>query len=62
LAYVRVIKLRRMGWVIHVARMRGMRNSCILVKNRKEKGHIGDVGVEGKILLKFILKNQYFAV
>jgi len=39
---VRVITSRRMGWTVHVARMRKMRNSCkILVGKREGKRLLG---------------------
>ena len=52
---VRVIKSRRMRWVGHVARMgeeRGYIGSWW--GNRRERGHWGDLGVDGWIILGWI--------
>ena len=52
---VRVIKSRRMTWAGHVARMgeeRGCIGSCL--GNRREGGHWGDLGVDGRIVLGWI--------
>jgi len=49
---VRVIKLRRMRWTGHVARMgeeRGVLGSCW--GNRREGDHWADLGVDGWIIL-----------
>jgi len=49
---VRVIKWRRMIWAGHVARMgeeRGLYR--VLVGNRSEGDHWGDLGVDGWIIL-----------
>jgi len=43
---VRVIKSRRMRWVGHVARTEG---------NLREREHLGDPGVDGRIILRWIL-------
>jgi len=50
---VRVIKLRRMKWAEHVARM-GERRDIYRVKwgNLRERDHLGDTGVVGKIVLR----------
>ena len=49
---VRVIKSRRMRWAGHVARM-GEERGCIgsWWGNRKERGHWGDLGLDGWIIL-----------
>ena len=52
---VRVIKSRRMRWAGHVARMgeeRGLYG--VLVGNRRERDHWGDLGVDGWIILGWI--------
>jgi hypothetical protein len=42
-----------MRWVRHVALIRQMTNAYgILVKNLKERDHIGNVSIAGRILLK----------
>jgi len=52
---VRVIKSRRMGWAGHVARM-GEERVCIgsCWRNRREREHWGDLGVDGWIILGWI--------
>jgi len=52
---VRVIKSRRKRWTGHVARMgeeRGVHR--VLVGNRREGDHWGDLGVDGWIILEWI--------
>ena len=51
---VRVIKSRRMRWVGHVARM-GKRRGVYRVwcGNLKEVDHLGDTGVNGRIILRW---------
>jgi hypothetical protein len=54
-----VIKSRRMKWAGHVACMGEMRNtSKILLENLKGKHHSEDLGVDGKIILQWILGKQ----
>jgi hypothetical protein len=54
---VRVIKSRRIGWVRHVARM-GRREACMGFwwGNLRERDHWGDPGVDGRIILGWILR------
>jgi hypothetical protein len=55
---IRVIKLR-MRWVGHVAHMGEMRNVYVtLVGSLKGRDHAEDLGVDGKIILEFILGKQ----
>jgi len=47
-----VIKSRRMRWAGHVARMGEERGVYrVLVRNRRERDHWGDLGVDGWIIL-----------
>ena len=49
---VRVIKSRRMRWAGHVARMGEERGVYrVLVGNRRERDHWGDLGIDGWIIL-----------
>ena len=49
---VRVIKSRRMRWAGHVARMgRGEEYTGIWWGNLREKDHLGDTGIDGRIIL-----------
>jgi hypothetical protein len=50
---IAVIKLRRMSWTRHVARMGQLRNAYnIFVGKPKGKNHWEYLGVDGKIILK----------
>jgi len=43
--------------MIYIRHIRKVRNACkILVYNPKEGDHSGDVGVDGKIILKWVLR------
>jgi hypothetical protein len=50
---VRVVKSRRMRWTRHVARM-GEERGCTGCwwGNLRERGHWGDPGVDGRIILR----------
>jgi hypothetical protein len=50
---VQVIKSRRMGWEGHVARTgRGEVYTVFWWRNVRERDHLGDPGVDGKIILR----------
>jgi len=54
---IRVIKLRRMRWAWHVARMKQMRNAYSARKT-KRRDHSEDVGIYERIILEWILGEQ----
>jgi hypothetical protein len=52
---VRVVKSRRMRWAGHVARMGiGETYTSILCGKLRERDHLGKLGVDGRIILKWI--------
>ena len=54
---VRVIKSRRMRWAEHVARMEeGRVVHKVLVGKPEGKNHLGDPGVDGRIILRWIFR------
>jgi len=54
---VRVIKSRRMRWAGHVARMgRGVAYRGFWWGNLWERDHLGDPGVDGRIILRWIFR------
>jgi hypothetical protein len=51
-------KSRRMRWALHVAFIQERRNACLdWSEDPEEEGHLED-GADGRITVKFILKNQ----
>ena len=54
---LRLIKSRRMRWVVHVARMEEWRVVCkVLVGNLIVRDHWGDQDVDGRIILSRIFR------
>jgi hypothetical protein len=54
---IRMIKWRRMRWAGYVARMgRGEVHTGFWWRNLKEKDHLGDTGVDGRIILRRIFR------
>jgi hypothetical protein len=52
---IRIMKSRRMRWAGHVARMGEKRGAYrILVGNLREGDHLGNPGVDGRIISKWI--------
>jgi len=52
---VRVINSRRMKWAGHVARM-GERRGRFGWENLSERDHLGDPGVDGRIILRRVFR------
>jgi hypothetical protein len=51
------MKSRRMRWEGHVVHMGEMKNEYkILVENLNARDHLEDIGVDGRIILKWILE------
>ena len=56
----RVIKLRRMNWAAHVACVRrGEAYTEVWWGNLRERDHLGDQGVDGSIILRWIFMKCY---
>jgi hypothetical protein len=54
---VQVIKSRRMRWAGHVVHKGYRRDICkVLVGKSKGKDHLGDPGVDGRIILRWIFR------
>jgi len=54
---VRVIKSRRMRQVTRVVRRGVRRGVCrVLVGKPERKNHLGDPGIDGRIILRWILR------
>jgi len=54
---VKVIKSRRMGWAVHLARMGKRRDVyVVLVGEPGVRDHLEDPGVDGRIILRWIFR------
>jgi len=49
---IRVIKLGRIRWVEHVAHIEEMRNVYSVLGNLKGRDHVGDSGIDKRIIYK----------
>ena len=55
--FFRVIKSKRMRWAWHVARMGERRGEYrVSVGNLRERDHLEDPGVNGRIILRWIFR------
>jgi hypothetical protein len=55
--FIRVIKTRRMRWAVHVAYMgRGEVHAGFWSGNLRERDHFVDLGMDGRIILKWFFK------
>jgi hypothetical protein len=60
---IRMIKSRRMRWVGHVVHMGEMRNAYkILVGKPDGRDHSEDLGIGGRIIIKWILEKSGLGV
>ena len=53
---VLVIKSRKMRWVGHVVHERGEVYTGLWWGNLMERDHLGDPGIDGRIILRWILR------
>jgi hypothetical protein len=54
---IREIKSRRLRWTWHVARMGPLGHSCYMpLGDLREGNHLEDPGVDGRMILKWILE------
>ena len=54
---IRVMKSRRMRWAGHVARIEEWRGVYrVLVGILEERDHLGDPGVDGRIILRWVFR------
>jgi len=51
-----VIKSRKMRWVGHVVHERGEVYTGLWWGNLMERDHLGDPGIDGRIILRWILR------
>ena len=57
LSIVQVTKLRRMRWEGHVARMGGEVSTGFWWGNLRERDHLEDPGINGKVTFKWIFRS-----
>ena len=56
---LRVIKLPRMGWAEHVARVgRGEVHAVFCWGNQREREHLENVDIDGRIIFKLIFRKS----
>jgi len=56
---ISVIKPRRVGWAVYVARIEEMRmRTTFCSDNLKRRGHMEDLDVCGRIILELILEEE----
>jgi len=59
LSNIRVIKARRMRWAVHVVSMGKKRGVFrVLMGKPEEREHLGDPGVDGRIILRWIFRKE----
>jgi hypothetical protein len=53
---IRINKSGRKRWIRHVAHMRHIRNAYKILVSLKGKDQLGDIDIDGRIMLKLILR------
>jgi hypothetical protein len=52
-----VMKPRMVTWAGHAARMGVMRNKYKIVVGKSERDHLAEPGVDGRVILRSVLRN-----